>query len=142
MPIVLSPMFISSRLMAAIKVEGGSHELDPPGGVVHIHCLGREAGYFNSTRVAYGCVIEDSTGEVLYEGDGIRSGVDDDVDYRRAMATTLHFIAHDGETYRSCMGDWSNDPDDQPLFNRDVAEWAYLNSDEITMLAYDLDPDS
>lgn len=153
MPVVQSPMFISSRLMAALKIEGGTHELDPPGGTVHIEASGREADTYPPTgartsrsvpgRVAYGCVIEDDNGKVLYEGDGIRSGVGSKVNYAQAMATTLHFIAHDAELYRLCMGDWANaDEDHQPNFNEAVAEWAYLNSDEIEMAAYDLDPDA
>lgn len=133
MPTVDSPMFISSRLMACIAIGDA--------GFVHIEYTGREE--LPRGRMRYGCVITATGGEPLYEGDGIRSGVGDPVDYTKAMATTLHFIAHDGENYHSCMGDWDKaDEDHEPLFNRAVAEWAYLNYDEITMVAYDLDPDS
>lgn len=131
MAVVESPMFISSRLMAALKIEDI--------GTIHVH-----AGDSDGGRVAYNCIIEDADGNVLYDGDGIRSGVGSAVDYARAMATTLHFISHDADLYRLCMGDWATaDEDHQPGFNEAVAEWAYQHDGDLFSLeAHELDPDA
>lgn len=139
MPIVTPPMFISARLMAALKIEGA--------GTIHIHARNADPlphELNRRDRIAYSCIIEDADGTVLYDGDGIRSGAGQDVDYAEAMATTLHFISHDADQYRACKGDWSTRGEDgQPVWNEAVAEWAYQHDGDLFALeAYELDPES
>lgn len=128
MPTVTPPMFISSRLMAALKIDGA--------GEVHLEADQRTI----DNRVNYRTVIVDAEGRELYDGRGISSGVGNSVDYTAAMETTLSFLEHDGDLYRSCMGDWASaDEDSKPLWNEAVAEWAYQHDMEISSARLDLE---
>lgn len=85
---VPAPLFISSRLMAAVRVEGA--------GVIHLHAVDRD----EEGRVVYRYVVEDTTGKVVMRGDDYHSGALALIDYRTAMATLIDFLQADGEHYR------------------------------------------
>jgi hypothetical protein len=122
------PLFISSRLMAAVRVGDA-------GGTVHIEPRGRD----HEDRAVCRYVIEDSDGAVLDDGTDVRSGVRDDFDARKMMGTLLGFLGAAAESYRYTMhGQTSENVD---LFPPDVTEWAYQHDDELAALALELDDD-
>lgn len=117
MPEVRAPLFISSRLMAALKVGDGTIHLSAD----HITSDG---------RLAYAYLVEDSTGATIHAGNDLCTGVGTtEVDYTAMMATFLAFADHDGDEYRAEM-------DGTPW-----QEWCYQNSDEIGMARCELDPE-
>lgn len=124
---VPAPLFISSRLMAAIKIDGGS-----TGGTVHLH----HDGQTPEGRQSYSWVVDDLDGTELGTGADVRSGVGDEPDYAEMMATLLNFLSAAAESYRHTMGGGTSDND--TLFSPAVMEWAYMNSDELAMAVMDL----
>lgn len=52
----------------------------------------------------------------------------------------LSFLGASAESYRYRRGDWSQitEDDNATLFERELVEWAYQNSDEISMLELEL----
>lgn len=127
--IVPAPMFISSRLMAAVRVDEGTET----GGTIHIS----HAGTTREGRQRYSYVIEDATGKVLEEGSDINSGVGDEPNYGKAMATLLSFLTAAAESYEYEMR--GGDSDNHDLFSPAVMEWAFMNSDELAELELELD---
>ena len=122
------PLFISSRLMAAVRVGDA-------GGTVHIEPRGRD----HVDRAVWRYVIEDNDGTILDDGTDLRSGVGDDFDARKTMATLLGLLGAAAESYRYTMyGQTSENVD---LFPPDVTEWAYQYDDELAALALELDDD-
>jgi hypothetical protein len=70
-----------------------------------------------------------------YDGDDIRSGCGADVDESDAARTLFEFLYAAAEAYRYEMNGGTSENID--LFPRHVTEWAYQNSDEISLLAMD-----
>ena len=120
MPSVESPLYISSRLMAALDLPGA--------GTIHVHAEMRDS----EDRVVYRYVVESAGGAVVAEGDELRSGVGVPLDYRDAVVTLLAFLTHASEQYRAHMGD-DDAPADGWVFPRDACEWAYMHDAEIGM---------
>lgn len=117
---VPSPMFISSRLMAAIKI--GDHS------VCHIEAAG-PAGY--EDRITYKWLIEHE-GVVLGEAADITCV--GDVDYRQAMSTLLTFLEAAAEAVA-----YGPDSDNIDLFPETVMEWAAENDTDIQVAHLDLE---
>jgi hypothetical protein len=115
------PLFISSRLMAAYRIENV--------GILHLHTLGRD----DEGRVRYRYVIEDADGVELEDGDDLRSGVGASLDYPATMATLLAFLEHAAESNEANGGDGDH------LFAWPVIEWARQHSDELGVARLDLD---
>ena len=124
-----SPLYISSRLMAALDVPGA--------GTIHVTWDRLDA----ENRVVYRYVVEAADGSVIAEGDDMRSGVGAPVDYRDAVGTLLAFLAFAADQYRTHMGD-DDGPADGWVFPPDVCEWAYMNEAELLMAEADLDGSS
>jgi hypothetical protein len=118
-------MFISSRLMAAVRVAD-------TGAVLHIAPVGRDT----DCHVIWRCVVEDSTGHVLDDTTGLRSPVDEDPDPTVAMRNLLGFLGAAADAYRHTLNGQHTDNTD--LFPPDVCEWAYEHDDEIAALALEL----
>jgi len=55
---------------------------------------------------------------------------------REALAVLCGYLTAEAEAYQATMG--ASEPVDGWLFSAAVAEWAYLNSDELSMAALDL----
>jgi hypothetical protein len=119
-------MFISSRLMAAVRV-GDS------GATIHIEPTGRD----DDGRVVWRYLIEDSGGYVLDDATDIRSGVGDPIDSRKTMTTLLGFLGAAADSYRHTMTGGRSDHTD--MFPPEVTEWAYEHGEELTALAFDLE---
>lgn len=120
MPSVESPLYISSRLMAALDLPGA--------GTIHVHAETRDA----EGRVVYRYVVEGEDGSVVAQGDDLRSGVGVPVDYRDAVGTLLAFLSHAAEQYDHWDVDGRGDPPDGWAFgSREVCEWAYMHDSEI-----------
>jgi hypothetical protein len=81
MSTVRPPLFISSRLMAALRIEGV--------GTIHL-CADR---CDQENRVVYRYIVEDADGCQLGSGCNFRSGVGADVDYTRTMCALLALLA-------------------------------------------------
>jgi hypothetical protein len=120
------PLFISPRLMAAVKVGDGA-------GTLHISPVRRDG----EDRVVWRYVIEDGDHTVLDEAADIRSGSGDPVDPRKAMATLVGFIGAAADAYRVGMRGQASENAD--LFPPDVMEWAYMHDDELASLGLDLE---
>lgn len=70
-------------------------------------------------------------------GTDLYSGVGAPVDARAALATLVAFVSAAGEAYGHTVR--GGQSENQHLFRRGVAEAAYLNSDELQVLAMDLE---
>lgn len=118
MPEVHTPMFISSRLMAALKLDTA--------GTLHIEHIA-----FDQGRATYHYIIEDADRRVLFEGNELRSGVGSDVDYIGTMSSLLSFLESEADSYCRTMG--ASEPQDGWQFNAKTAEWAYMHDDELAV---------
>jgi hypothetical protein len=120
------PLFISSRLMAAIRV--GDH-----GATIHVEPV----GHTPDGRIAWRYIVEDNAGQVLDDATDLHSGIGDQIDSRRTLATLLSFLSAAAESYRHTMTGPSSDNAD--MFPPDLMEWAYEHDDELAALALELD---
>lgn len=92
-------------------------------------------------RQRYAYRIADATvpGLVPHDGRDIHSGVGADVDTLTGMGTLVTFLSAAADAYRYQMSHPLSAPENLDLFPAWVTEAAYLNSDELTMLALDLE---
>lgn len=125
--------FISSRLMAAIKMEDV--------GTLHMLAIRRD----EENRLVFHTVIEDYLGRVLYDDEGkdenapIRSMASDPIFYRGHFGSLLSFLLSDAEAYAHHMG--MTQPDDPYIFGEEIAAWAYSHDQSLTFLDMDINPD-
>ncbi len=109
------PMFISPRLMAALKIEGvGQLEVGSGGS----------------------WCIQDVNGEVLEEGTDLHSPLA--TDWGEPMRALLSFLGAAGEAYGCAARNSSAEPENLALFNERVTEWAYQHSEELVLAEYGL----
>lgn len=119
---VSTPMYISSKLMAAYDFEDGS--------TLHVSPNGEY-------------LLEDAQGKVIVEGDDLRPApsTQDTLELAASMAS---FIGHDGELYEfSPDGSWgSRYPDSASevdledwIFGPELGKWADEHYDELSELA-------
>lgn len=113
---VPQPMFISARLMAALKIDGV--------GQLEVGDRGRWR-------------IEDAEGNLLEEGGDLRCPMADD--WGQVMASLLSFLTAVAESYRYRMSHPDSDPENLDLFSEKVAEWAYMNDSELQMAEMELE---
>lgn len=92
-------------------------------------------------RQRYAYRIADATvpGVLPHDGRDIHSGVGADVDTTAQMGTLVAFLSAAADAYRHQMGNPLSAPENLDLFPAWVTEAAYLNSDELTMLADELE---
>ncbi|MCP2282827.1 hypothetical protein APR04_001730 [Promicromonospora umidemergens] len=89
-------------------------------------------------RYAYRIASTAGPGIPPVDGRDIHSGVGDDIDTTRSMGTLVNLLSAAGEAYRYDM-DHPGGSENLDLFPDWVPEAAYLNSDELTMLAMELE---
>ena len=82
--------------------------------------------------------IDDRT--IEFYGDDLASGVGGG-SLQNGLRSLLNFLAACGESYAYAMRHNGKlaDTDSGNLFPEDVAEWCYINSDELTILACELE---
>lgn len=119
------PLFISARLMAAVRIAGTS--------TIHIQPIRRDT----ENRVVWRYIIEDHDHQVLHDAADLRTGVGDHPDPHKAIASLLGFLGAAADAYRHTM--YGHDSENTDLFPPEVTEWAYEHDDEITALALELD---
>ncbi len=124
---VSAPLFISSRLMAALAVEGDT------GGIINLEHTGTNG----EGRQTYRWLIETHDHVELGQGDDLSSGVGDEPNFTSMMATLLSFLGAGAESYRYTMDGHTSDNAD--LFPPAVMEWAYINDDALGVLHEVLD---
>jgi hypothetical protein len=108
-------MFISPRLMAALKIEGVGQV---------------EVGADGSWRV------EDVSGATLEEGADLHCP--SATDWREPMCALLSFLGAAGEAYSYAMRNPGSDPENLRLFSEQLAEWAYHNGEELFRAEFEL----
>lgn len=113
--VVPPPMFISPRLMAALKIEGVGQV---------------EVGADGSWRV------EDVSGATLEEGADLRCP--SATDWRGPMCSLLSFLGAAGEAYGYAMRNPGSDPENPRLFSEQLSEWAYQNAEELFRAEFEL----
>jgi hypothetical protein len=128
---VVPPLFISSRLMAAYRIEGA--------GTLHLHNIGRD----EEGRAQYHYLVEDTEGNVVDGGTDFFSGVGAPVDYRAQMESYLSFLLNDAEHYKYTheMGTTSFCDEHAGECPRlKAGEWAYMNDSELQMAQLEIEP--
>jgi hypothetical protein len=125
-----APMSIGPRLMPAVIIGQDTDTY----GTVHI-----EIDHYDGQRYV-GHYVIDTSGET-YEATDIRTGVTMPTDDDAALSLTLRsltgallsFLGNEADRYRAWMGSGDAQPHEGWSFTEGIAEWAYLNEDEIAM---------
>lgn len=120
-----SPFIITSRLMAGLQIGKGFISIGQ--------------GERNSEgRTQYGVFIDLPDGSE-HEISGLRSGCQGG-DLQEGFASLLSFLSAAAESYAYAQrqGNPGMDGENSSLFPQPVTEWAYQNSDEISMLALEI----
>jgi len=124
------PFLISSRLLPAIKVGDATISMDTE-------------GYDDEGRLIYHYYIDHADFE--YENTDLKSGVGGD-DLVSGFTSLLSFLSHDAEHYRYLylhhpvlLNKSEDESEDYCFDSPSVVEWAYQNSDEIDLLAFELE---
>ncbi|MFI8526293.1 hypothetical protein ACIGB8_17675 [Promicromonospora sukumoe] len=101
---------------------------------------GRTPDEHGGFRQRYAYRIADATvpGALPHDGRDIHSGVGADVNTTAGMTSLVAFLSAAAEAYRHQMSRPLSAPENLNLFPAWVTEAAYLNSDELTMLALEL----
>jgi hypothetical protein len=121
-----TPLSIGPRLMPSLAIDPGSET----GGRISAEIIGYEG---LRARVSY--FIDFPGGE--YYGNDVRLSPMY-TDYtsgeivREGIAVLCSFLTAEAEAYQATMG--AREPADGWRFSAEVAEWAYLNSDELAMV--------
>lgn len=121
-----SPFIITPRLMAGLQIGKAFISMGP--------------GHRNSEgRTVYKCFIDLPDG-TEHEITDLRSGCQGG-NLQEGFASLLSFLGAAAESYRYRQCDWVNigEDDNASLFPRPVVEWAYQNSDEISMLECEIE---
>ena len=114
-----TPFFISSRLLPAIKIADGVISLEPV----------KRAG----PHIRWRWYID------LPEGEFSEADMRTSWGTQRAFESLLGFLSACAESYRYKMSFPDSEPENLDPFPPEVAEWAYINSDEISMLCCELE---
>lgn len=126
--VLTSPMIITSRLMAGVKVGDAVISVEPIIG--------------DGRRYTTAYYIDGPDGPLTSGQDfsvTLMAGETVERDLpRKAISVLLWFLGNDASGYRMHMGD--GEPDHGYSFDAATAEWAYRNDSDIQSLAMDLDP--
>ena len=120
-----APLTISTRLLPALQVGDGWISLDGIGW--------NPADDRHTCRFVFDLPSGASVDDQLQMPD---FGLDRDERTRAAFESLLSFLSAAAESYAANM-DFSGENAD--LFAEPIVEWAYQNSEEISMLAYELE---
>jgi hypothetical protein len=119
--VLTAPLQISARLLPAVRVADG--------------WLSVEAVSWEAHRLQWSIYIDTPAGEI-YAGEAELGTVGAKADgdgARQALATLLSFLSAEAEAYQF-LDRGNTEPDDGWIFNAATAEWAYCNSDEISIM--------
>lgn len=116
------PVCITSRLLPGVRVGDASISIE-------------ECGATNDGRTRYKYYIDTPAFE--YEGSDLKSGVGNGT-LQSGLASLLSFLSAAAESY-SYQQRTGRAGDNSDLFPAHVTEWAYQHSDELGMLACELD---
>jgi hypothetical protein len=116
-----SPVIITPRLLVGLHIGQSFLSID---------YAGSEDG-----RQKY--IIHIDTPDWEYSTDDLRSGVGGG-NLQEGLASTLAFLSSAGEAYRYSL-QLKTPNDDEQIFPPNVCKWAYQNSDELSMLEYELE---
>ena len=114
------PFQISARLLPSLVVSGATLQLE------HV-------GWTRDNRARFRWTIDFSAGGSC-TGDDLKSGVGG-CDLQEAFASLLSFLSACGESWQHSGVDGEN----SDLFPPEVADWAAQNSDELSMLACEIE---
>jgi hypothetical protein len=125
-----APLIIGPRLAPAVRIAPGTDT----GGIITAEILAYGEGPHALLRYAI-----DMPGGASYEGDDLKLAMlftdDEDADIvARGIAVLCGFLGAEAEAYAGSGRMGTATPPDGWLFNPAVAEWAYLNADEIAAL--------
>lgn len=132
---IVSPMFISSRLMAAVKVDGSD------GGVLHVEWSGKSD---SAGRAKVHYIVEATDGTVLADSDdlAVHRGYADAMEslcaFLGASAESYSYALHTARTRGISLEAALADSENGTLFPPACVEWAYRNDDELSMIAEEL----
>lgn len=134
--VLTRPLAIGPRLMPALIVAQGTDTYGTISAEVFSYEEGPEAiiRYVIDTG-GHEYVRADLTVRPLYSDDTPSTIV------RRALATLCSFLGAEAERYTGSGNMGANEPVDGWLFDAKVAEWAYLNSDDLAMLRDEIEGD-
>lgn len=125
-----SPCIITSRLLPGVAIGKSTISI----------AYSDELGDDGRTRYRYYLDLQTDGERIEYTADDIQSGCQGG-SLQEGLASLLSFMAACGESYGYAMrqGIELVDSENGELFPADVAEWCYLNSDELTMAAIELE---
>ena len=119
-----SPFIITSRLLPGIKVNDGTISIE-------------YSGISSDKRTIYKYYIDIPEGE--FEGNDLKSGVGGG-NLQSGMESLLSFLNAAAESYNYRMRKGENGRgENEDLFDEKVTEWAANNSDEIGILACEIE---
>ena len=124
-----TPLIITPRLLPGICISDAT---------VSVEAIGIVDGH-----VRWNIFIDRPGMPEYADPDSLGSGrgqLPDSAGTRSAIASVLSFLSAEAEGYRCTMG--VSEPVDGWIFNADIAEWAYLNEDEIAITQCDLESDN
>lgn len=125
-----SPIIITSRLMPGIAVGESTISIR----------YAKKPGDDGRTRYQYFLDLETDGKRFELIGDDIQSGCQGG-SLADGLSSLLSFMSACGESYGYCLrkGIPLDDSENGDLFPADVAEWCYLNSDELSILVYEIE---
>lgn len=121
---VRAPLFISSRLMAALRLEDGSQ--------IHLSASHRDS----DGRVVYEWIIDDPDGRTVATGTDLRSGCYAEVNYTDTMGSLLSFLGACAESLA-----YGPEGENADLFPVSAHAWITDHAEELDYLAYELGED-
>ena len=134
--VLTAPLAIGPRLMPALIVAQGTDTYGT---------ISAEVSHYDEGPSAVIRYVIDTSGSEYERADvTVRPVYSDDTPstlVRRGLATLCSFLAAEAEAYAGSGNMGANEPVDGWLFGPEVAEWAYLNSDEIAMLRDEIEGD-
>lgn len=126
------PVIITPRLLPGVAIGQSTISID------YSERLGDE----QRTRYQYFLDLELDGKHFEFTGDDIQSGNNCNDTLQDGLRSLLDFMSACGESYGYAMrhnGKLVDDDGNASLFPENVAEWCYCNSDELSILAMELD---
>jgi len=120
-----APCIITPRLLPGLQIGEA---------FVSIEYSRRQGSESHRVRYRYHIDLPDNQ---EYTADDLQSGCNHSL--QNGLGTLLSFLEAAGEAYRHEMGHGKGSSDNGDMFPEYVMEWCYQNSDELTMLAMELE---
>lgn len=125
-----SPIIITSRLMPGIQIGKSFISIE----------YSTRPGDSHRCRYQYYLDLDQDGKSIEYDADDIQSGCQGG-SLADGLSSLLSFMSACGESYRYAVrkGIPLDDSENGDLFPPDVAEWCYQNSDELSILACEIE---